>query len=215
MESNKYIPALRFHWLTGIYDSLIGSLMPEKKFKSTLLKNANIQPNQHVLDFGIGTATLSLLAFQKQSNANYIGIDIDDKILEIAANKITKQNAKIRLIKYNGGVLPFNSSEFDVVISSLVFHHLTKQQKIEAFNEFKRILKPNGKIHIADWGKATNILMRLLFHIVQIFDGYKTTKDNVNGKLPEIIGSAGFKSIEIKQKFNTILGTIELFSIEQ
>ncbi len=214
MQAKNYIPALRFHWLTGLYDWLIATFMPEQKFKTILLKNANIQPNQKVLDFGIGTATLSLIAFQKQPNANYIGMDIDDKILAIAANKIKNQNANISLIKYHGGLLPFNTNEFDVVISSLVFHHLTTQQKIKAFEEFKRILKPNGKIYFADWGKASNKLMRILFHLVQIIDGYKTTNDNVNGRLPNIIAKAGFNTIQINQKLNTILGTIELFTIK-
>ena len=32
----EYIPALKFHWLTNIYDWLIGNFMPEKQFKSTI-----------------------------------------------------------------------------------------------------------------------------------------------------------------------------------
>ena len=55
----------------------------------------------------------------------------------------------------------------------------------------------------------------LMFNIVQLLDGYKTTNDHVKGKLPNIIKQAGFEQINISQKFNTVLGTVEIFQIKQ
>ncbi|MEY4150129.1 MAG: hypothetical protein RL555_733 [Bacteroidota bacterium] len=213
MSNEKYIPALKYNWLTGIYDWLIRTFMPEKKFKGAVIENANIQNGYAVLDFGVGTATLSIMASQANPNAVYKGIDIDEKILRIARKKIEAANAPVELIKYNGGKLPFADGSFDRVISSLVIHHLTTEQKQEAFQEFKRILKPGGEVHIADWGKESNFLMRLMFHFVQLLDGYKTTNDNVKGRLPEIIRGAGFNTVNIVKHFNTTLGTVEIFRL--
>ncbi len=214
MKNKSYISALRFHWLTNIYDWLVGVLMPEKEFKNALLQNANIQDNYTVLDFGIGTATLSIMAYQFNPKANYKGLDIDSGILKIAKQKIENANAPIELIQYDGGILPFSDNSIDSIITSLVIHHLTTEQKLEAFCEFKRILKQDGELHVADWGKATNFLMRFMFNSVQLLDGYKTTNDNVKGKLPNIIKQAGFEQINISQKFNTVLGTVEIFQIK-
>lgn len=214
MNNSNYIPALRFHWLTNIYDWLVSILLPEKDFKNTIVHNANIQNNYTVLDFGIGTATLSIMAYKSNPIATYKGLDIDDNILKIAKQKIEDANVNIELIKYDGGILPFTDSSIDRIITSLVIHHLTAEQKLAAFLEFKRILKHDGELHIADWGKASNFLMRLMFNIVQLLDGYKTTNDNVKGKLPNIIKQAGFKQINISQKFNTVLGTVEIFQIK-
>jgi ubiquinone/menaquinone biosynthesis C-methylase UbiE len=214
-EDNKYIPALRFHWLTNIYDWLISNFMPEKKFKQALIKNINIQPNDKILDFGIGTATLSLMAYNQHTNSDFTGIDIDKKILAIALQKISKVNANIKLIQYGGGRLPFDDNSIDNIMSSLVIHHLTTEQKTTAFKEFIRVLKPNGKLHIADWGKANNVLMRLCFHIVQLLDGYKTTTDNVKGRLPQLLLKAGFSKVDITHSYNSILGTIEIFKIKK
>lgn len=214
MNNTSYIPALRFHWLTNSYDWIVSHLMPEKEFKRALLNNAKIQNDFTVLDFGIGTATLSIMAYTSNPNAKYIGIDIDDRILEVAYKKININKVDVKLIKYDGGTLPFLDNSFDRIITSLVLHHLTKEQKLETFFEFKRILKPDGELHIADWGKAANFLMRLMFNIVQLLDGYKTTNDNVMGKLPLIINQSGFKHITISQKFNTLLGTVEIFKIK-
>lgn len=213
MATNNYIPALKFHWLTKIYDWLISTFMPEHQFKIALINNAAIQNDFNVLDFGIGTATLSIMAIKNNSQANYQGIDIDEKILAIAKQKIEINKLPIKLIKYNGGVLPFANATIDRIISSLVIHHLTDEQKVEAFKEFKRILKPNGELHIADWGKPSNLLMRLCFHLVQFLDGYETTSSNVEGRLPSLIKSAAFSQVAITHNFNTVLGTIQIFKV--
>lgn len=63
--------------------------------------------------------------------------------------------------------LPFPKASMDVVISSLFFHHLTTNQKREALEEICRVLRPGGTLHVADWGKPSNFLMRLTFLIVQ------------------------------------------------
>lgn len=215
MENQKYIPALKFHWLTKIYDWLIGTFMPEKAFKGALLYNAEIKAQYQVLDFGVGTATLSIMAYKNNNQATYQGIDIDDKILSIAKQKIEREDLPIKLLKYNGGVLPFEDNSMDRVISSLVIHHLTDEQKVKAFKEFKRVLKPGGEVHIADWSNPTNFIMRLCFHIVQLLDGYKTTNANVKGRLPEMIKSAGFSQVEITNNFNSVLGTVGIFKIKQ
>ena len=96
-----------------------------------------------------------------------------------------------------------------------VSNEILIEQKVEAFKEFKRVLKPSGEVHIADWSKPTSFIMRLCFHLVQFLDGYKTTSANVKGKLPEIIKSTGFSQVEITHNFNSVLGTVGIFKIIQ
>ncbi|HSH67266.1 MAG TPA: methyltransferase type 11, partial [Bacteroidia bacterium] len=85
------------------------------------------------------------------------------------------------------------------------------EQKHNSLLEIKRVLKPDGELHIADWGKASSILMRSLFLFVQLLDGFKTTNDNVKGLLPSYIENAGFKKVEIKKNYATIFGTLTLY----
>lgn len=211
MENQKYIPALRFSWLTKVYNPLIAFTMPELKFKNALIAQANILPTSKVLDFGVGTATLSLLLSKKQPELTIDGVDVDDKILNIAKEKIEKQKAKITLTKYDGLKLPYPDNSFDRVITSLVFHHLDSNQKRNSFQEIKRVLKPNGELHIADWGKASSVLMRTLFLLVQLLDGFKTTTDNVKGLLPNYLKDGGFDEIAITKNYSTIFGTLSLY----
>ncbi len=55
----KYIPALKYDWLTGFYDAVVNLTMPEEKFKRDLVNQALIKEDSKVLDFGCGSLTLS------------------------------------------------------------------------------------------------------------------------------------------------------------
>ncbi|MBK8965219.1 MAG: methyltransferase domain-containing protein [Lewinellaceae bacterium] len=210
MSTTKFIPALRFHWLTKIYDVVVGWFMPERRFKQALIDRAKLHGYEKVLDFGIGTATLSLMLKKAFPELDVTGIDVDKKVLYIAKKKTTKTG--IRLKYYKGGALPFEDQYFDRAVSSLVIHHLTDSQKQVAFREMLRVLRPGGSLVIADWGRPTNGLQRLLFYLVQWLDGFETTAANVQGLVPGMMAVAGFKEVQRHERFQTVFGTLEILS---
>ena len=118
---------------------------------------------------------------------------------------------KIQIDKYDGLVLPYRDNYFERVISSLVFHHLHVEQKRNSLKEIKRVLKLGGELHIADFGKSKNFLMRLAFYQVQLLDGFSTTTDNVKGLLPIYLNEAGFKDVRETKTYNTVFGTLSLY----
>lgn len=211
MRTKTYIPALKYDWLTKFYDPVVGTLMPEKQFKNALIAQASLEPGSKVLDFGCGSLTLTLMAAKKRPDVNFHAIDLDRQILSIAEKKLTQSGAEVTLHHYDGHILPFGDGYFDRIMSSLVFHHLTKEQKQQALGEIFRVLKPYGELHIADWGKASDSIMRGAFYVVQLLDGFKTTADNVKGLLPDYMTRAGFKNVMETKTFKTILGTLSLY----
>ena len=68
------------------------------------------------------------------------------------------------------------------------------------------------QLHIADFGKGHNPLMRAASFPWQLFDGFKTTSDNVNGLLPNLIQDAGFVEVHKSADYMTLFGTISLFA---
>lgn len=211
METQKFIPALKYDWLTKIYDPVLQLTMPEKKFKSSLLDHMKIQPGDRVLDFGCGSLTLSLMAARVQPGAEFYGVDIDAKILSIAQKKATQQNIDIQTRQYDGTKLPYPDGYFNHVMSSLVFHHLTQRQKYAALDEIYRVLKPSGKLSIADFGKPASTFQRIGFYAVQLLDGFETTSDSVVNILPKALAFSNYSRIEEKESFNTLVGTVRLF----
>lgn len=210
-KDKDFIPSLKFHWLTRFYDPLVKRSVSIKRIKEALLLQANIKENNLVLDFGCGTATLTLMVKRQFPQAIVHGIDIDPEVLKIARGKVADSGYNIILKNYDGIKLPYENEEFHRVLSSFVFHHLDKRQKIRTLKEIHRVLKIGGQIHIADFGKAKNILMRGTFIPIQIFDGLASTTDNVKGLLPQIIQEAGFDKVNQCKQINTMFGTVALY----
>lgn len=211
MANEKFIPALGYNFLTAYYDLTIKLTMPEKKFRGLLVQEVNPKPAEAILEFGFGTGANLLLVKKQNPACDLRGLDIDPKVREIAAYKLTKKALEITLDLYDGGTFPYQDNSFDKVYSCLVFHQLDAETKLKCLREIHRVLKPNGELVVGDWGKAQNKLMRLTFGLVQLLDGFRTTNDNVKGRMPGLIEQAGFKNVLVKRSINTAIGTFSYF----
>ena len=215
MEQAKYIPALRFKWLTPLYDFLINLTMPEKKIKQALIETANIPAGVKVLDFGCGTATLTMMVKEIYPEAKVTGIDVDRKIVDRAIQKIKEKKLGIFLLVYDGKQLPFQRNAFNRTVSCLVFHHLDTETKQKSLTEIFRILSKDGQLHIADFGRSKSWVQRTLFNMIRGLDGFKSTDANAKGLLPELISDAGFENVVIKKRFKIMFGEVQIISAEK
>lgn len=209
--TDRYIPALSYRWLTPLYDPVVAWTTRERTFKSALLQQANLQPGGRVLDMACGTGTLTIAAKQAQPDAEIRGLDGDADILERARAKAQSAGAGLHFDEAMSDRMPYADASFDVVLSSLFFHHLVRDAKRATLHEVHRVLKPGGWLHVADWGKAANPLMRAAFMLVQLLDGFETTADNVAGRLPTFMADCGFVDVTQPRRFATPLGTIALY----
>ena len=94
------------------------------------------------------------------------------------------------------------------VVASLLLHHLTAEGKRAALAEARRVLGPDGELHVADWGRPDGLLMQAAFLPVRVLDGFETTSDNARGALPAMITSAGFERVEETRRRRTVFGTL-------
>ena len=210
MKNEKYIPALSYDWLTPFYDTAVRLTTREKIFKRALVEQAKIKAGHRVLDLACGTGTLTILVKSARSQSAVVGIDGDAKILEIAKTKAKESGVEIQFDEGMSFDLPYEDDSFDCVVSSLFFHHLTRDNKLKTLREVKRVLKPNGEFYIADWGLPANSLMKGSSYLIQLLDGSETTADSFNGLLPKFMADAGFDMVEETNNFNSLFGTIRL-----
>jgi ubiquinone/menaquinone biosynthesis C-methylase UbiE len=208
----KYVPALGFHWLTPYYDAVVGATTRERSFKQALIRQARFKPGQQVLDLACGTGTLAMWVKQHQPQANVTGVDGDPAFLSLASRKAQKANVSVQFDRALSYSLPYPAAHFYRVVSSLFFHHLSWENKERTAQELFRVLKPGAQLHVADWGRPTNILMRGLFLFIQLLDGFENTQDNVSGKLITLFETAGFVEVSLRQTFGTVYGTMALYS---
>ena len=208
---SSFVPALGFHWLTPAYDAVVRATTRERTFKLALIRQADFQPGQQVLDLACGTGTLAVWIKQRCPEVSLSGIDADPAILEIAARKATRAQVTITFQQGLASRLPYPDAHFDRVVSSLFFHHLTWSEKQCVAQELYRVIRPGGELHVADWGRAAGVFSRGAFVAIQLLDGFENTRDNVQGRLIELYEEAGFANVSQQQTVATVFGTLALY----
>jgi ubiquinone/menaquinone biosynthesis C-methylase UbiE len=98
----------------------------------------------------------------------------------------------------------------DRVVVSLVLHHLTDAAKADALGEMRRVLKPGGRLHVADWGRPRGLVPQVGFRVLQQIDGVETTRALGEGRLPDLLRAAGFADVRTHLRLATAFGTLEL-----
>ena len=205
----KYIPAMGFFSLANLYDPLIKIGLRETKFKTRLIHQSNIQPSDHVLDLGCGTATLTLMIRSIFTQVRLVGLDGDRRILTVANKKIGNLGLDIQLDEAFSFQMPSPNGFFDRVVSSLVLHHLSDEAQCSTLQEAIRVLKPGGELHIADFASPHGQRAHLTSHIL---GGVRPIIAEARLPLLESMSDAGFTSVKDWGRFFTFFGKIGFFS---
>jgi ubiquinone/menaquinone biosynthesis C-methylase UbiE len=205
-----YIPAARWRIFSRLYDPILALTMREKRFRALMMERVEAElPNGGTaVDIGCGTGTFILALAARRADAQVVGIDGDPEILGLARGK-----PGAGAVDWQEGLaqkLPLPDTSADVVTISLVLHHLLPEDKRAALVEARRILKPGGQLHVADWGRPADPLMSALFFVAQAIDGFDRTAGHRAGRLPTFIAEAGFAPVERYGSFRTAFGSIEL-----
>ncbi len=208
---HQLLPALNYDWLTPLYDPIIRWTLRESTIKRDLVGKARIDSGHRVLDLGCGTATLTLLIKRAHPDAEVFGLDGDRKILQIARSKIAEARLDIRLDLGMAYELPYANDTFDRILSSLVFHHLTPEEKSRTTREVLRVLKPGGELHVADFGRPHNNLMRALSAFMRLGHGAGRIEENLEGRLPQIFRDGGLGGAEETGLYSTMFGSISFY----
>lgn len=202
------MPALGVHALTRFYDRLIAGALAERSWKKRLVERVAPAPDDIVVDLGCGTGTLAIMLKKACREARVIGIDPDEAMLGPARDKVRSASVEVDLRTGRADRLPLGDGSVTKVVSSLVFHHMQRDTKRAALREAYRVLRPGGRLVLADWAKPHDLLMRLAYLPVQIADGFPNTRDNLQGLLPVLVQEAGFRQVSETYRRRTALGSL-------
>jgi ubiquinone/menaquinone biosynthesis C-methylase UbiE len=208
----RYVPASGLRGLTRFYDSIVALTMRERLFRSRLGDQvlAGLPAGGRIADIGAGTGTFAIALAAAAPAATVIAVDGDPEVLALAARK---QGASA--VEWKSGVadrLPFPDRSCDRVAMSLLLHHLDSNGKRAALAEAHRVLREGGSLHVADWGRPQDPLMRCGLFALALFDGFDGIRDHAAGRLPQFIEEAGFTAVRRHDRLRTAWGTLELLS---
>jgi ubiquinone/menaquinone biosynthesis C-methylase UbiE len=143
-------PALEADWdrRCDAWDVICASA-PFVVLRDAVLAEASITRDQSVIDLGCGTGLLALAAAPAASQV--LAVDISAPMLRrLAEHAAERDLTNVELVHGDMRRLPLADQSADVVISCYAFHHLVDDGKELAAAEVFRVLRPGGRLVVAD-----------------------------------------------------------------
>ena len=143
------------HWAAA-YDLLVWLFThrSDRAFREQLVALAHLVPGEAVLDVGCGTGTLAIIAKGLVGASGQVfGIDASPAMIARATGKAARAGADVSFKTAVVEALPFADGQFDVVLSTLMLHHLPRKLRQQCAREIRRVLKPQGRLLVVDFGQ--------------------------------------------------------------
>ncbi|HEY1262721.1 MAG TPA: class I SAM-dependent methyltransferase [Terriglobales bacterium] len=148
--ARAYLPAAGKDWLLPLYDPIV-KLFGGDRIRQALIDQAGLRPGQRVLEVGCGTGTLDVMIKRQFPQVEVVGLDPDLKALDRAHRKAARAAVSIQFDQGYADQLPYPGASFDRVFSSFMFHHLPAEEKTGMLRAVRRVLKPDGALHLVDF----------------------------------------------------------------
>lgn len=114
-----------------------------------LLKTIAHEKPKNILDIGMGTGLLTENLCAQFPNAEIVGLDFSDGMIEYAR----KKNPYFRIVQADARKLPFKKNIFDMVISNLAYQWVDDLNG--AFEKVFNVLKKGGVFYFSSFGPKT------------------------------------------------------------
>jgi SAM-dependent methyltransferase len=196
--------------LSNLSESLLQWASPERAYVAELLRLFTLKSGDRLLDVGCGSGDLLALAASREPGAILVGIDPDEDALELASHKIP---GTIHAAELHQGVvedLPFADESFDIVSATRLLVALDARTRAEALRECWRVLRPGGRLLVADWSEEPQGVEALITYPWRLVRETFFSDSGGTPTVAEAITIARFHPAEPRSRFRTVAGVIEL-----
>lgn len=212
MTQPAFTPAMGRFGAGQLYDAII-ALTGERHWRGLAAQHLELKPGDVVADVGCGSGSHMLMMHGLQPQARIVGVDPDERMLALARRKAQQAGVQLEFRTGMGHALVAVLPDLrpNKLVSSLVLHQCPMPVKQSILASMHQLLQPGGRLVIADYGEQRGWLMRLVFRVVQIADGFADTQPNADGVLPQLIAQAGFCNVREAEVIRTITGSISVY----
>ncbi len=203
----------RFIRWAGYYDRFVDLMTfgKARALRQASIALAELVPGEYVLEIGCGTGDLALAAIaQVGTSGRVVGIDASPEMIAVAQAKANTSAIAAEFFVQPVEHMAFADHSFDVVLSSLMMHHLPDTLKQQALMEVRRVLKPGGRLIIVDIRRPTSLAGRML-NIMLLHGAMKAGVQDLGHMLTQ----AGFQIQEIGTLPIRMLGFIRASIVKE
>lgn len=160
----------------------------------------DIKPGSHVLDVGCGIGLQALtMAKLAAPTGKVVGTDISTVMIDIAKSRTATSGLALEFITADATSQPFPNQSFDAVRTERVLMYLPDTQ--QAIKEFKRLLKPGGRLVIFDFDWDGILIAhqdKALTRQIIRFASDSFPNGRIGADLYVQLRNAGFKNVAVK-----------------
>ena len=132
----------------------------DRNWRRDVAAGLALNPQARVLDLCCGTGDLAL---EMAGRANAFGCDFTWEMLVRARAKSERLGRTLRLIAADALRLPFPDGAFDA--ATVAFGVRNLEDLTGGLGEFRRVLRPGGRLAILEFSHPTHLLLRLPYWI--------------------------------------------------
>lgn len=120
-----------------------------------------------IAEVGSGTGQISLLLAELGHEVR--GFDLSEGMLDLSRQKAQAAGLPVQFLTGDAEALPLADGEVDLLINRMVFWIL--RQPVTALREWRRVVKPGGRIIVIDglWGQSITLRQKLKFFAAELF----------------------------------------------
>jgi ubiquinone/menaquinone biosynthesis C-methylase UbiE/protein-S-isoprenylcysteine O-methyltransferase Ste14 len=178
------------------------------------LDAAELRPGERLVDVGCGSGVLAVLAAERmaksgQGAGEIVGIDATPGMIDLARERAMATGSTARFEVGTAEALPFADGALDALTSSYFFHHLPSDLKRQVLYEMWRVLKPGGRLVVADYSRPRG-LAGYIASFPMRFDFHEYVRGQLSGELEALLRNAQFGKVEVLRVF---IGYITVYRI--
>jgi len=154
--------------LSHVYD--LWGILTESRARKRAIELAAIQDGQNILEVAVGTGLAFKEIVKKNPTGTNVGIDLSDGMLAKAKNKLASvSGANYSLAKGTAFDLSAPSGSIDLLMNSYMFDLIAYEDMDKVLAEFKRVLKPGGKLVLVNMTEGESIWTRIYELVYRLY----------------------------------------------
>lgn len=160
-ENDPLAARNRAAWSVGDFDRIAAGYRHDAQ---AFVERLRLARGERVLDLACGTGNLALPA--ARAGAEVLGLDLAPQLLETARQRAAQEQLSIRFEEGNAEALPLEDGSIQTLVSMFGVMFAPRPERAAA--ELLRVVRPGGRIALANWTPASFVGDMLRVHTARV-----------------------------------------------